>query len=131
VTRLATRVGTTWTLELPFETPLSLNDRAPWPVRQKQVRAWRDAAHRLARAHRIPPCERVRIQLCYVPRDDRRRDPLNLVASLKAVEDGIVDAGVIPDDNSAHHESVMPVITAKGPPRPGRNRLWVTVTRLR
>lgn len=119
-----------WVLELPFTTPLSLNHRMNWQQKARITKPWRDAAHVLARAARIPACQRVRIELFYTPRDDRPRDPLNLVASLKPVEDGIVDAGVIPDDSARHHESVMPVITPKGPTRPGGNRLWVVVTRL-
>ncbi len=119
-----------WLLELPFTTPLSLNDRMIWQVKAKAIKPWRKAAHALAKAAGIPPCQRVRIELYYTPRDNRARDPLNLVATLKAVEDGIVDAGVIPDDSSRYHESVMPKITEKGPGRPRGNRLWVVVTRL-
>ena len=120
-----------WVLELPFTTPLSLNDRTPWPVKAKATKAWRDAAHWLARSVGVPKSHSygVSIQLYYTPRDRRRRDPLNLVASLKAIEDGIVDAGVIKDDSSAYHRSEMPIITEPGPARPGGNRLWVVIRR--
>ena len=117
-----------WVLEMPFSVPLSLNDRQVWAVKAKAVKAWRGAAWGLARNQRIPPCRRITVELLYVPRDDRARDPLNLVASLKACEDGLVDAGIIPDDSSAFHTSVMPVITRKGPPRPGGNRIWLVIT---
>lgn len=119
-----------WTLELPFTAPLSLNHRDHWRVRALKTAEWRKATHLLARAARIPRCDRVSIELFYTPRDDRARDPLNLVASLKACEDGIVDAQVIADDDSRHHTSVMPVITARGPARRSGNRLWLVVTRL-
>ncbi len=119
-----------WVLELPFTTPLSLNDRAHWRAKAAVTKTWRDAALVLIRAQRVPACGRVRVALFYTPVDNRARDPLNLVASLKAVEDGIVDAGVIPDDSMRYHTSVMPVITAKGPLRPSGNRLWVVLTRL-
>lgn len=119
-----------WTLELPFTKPMSLNDRAHWRVKARITKEWREAAHVLARAQRIPACERVHIQLFYVPADRRPRDPLNLVQSLKAVEDGIVDAGVIPNDDSRHHESVMPIITPAGPARAAGNRLWAVITAL-
>ncbi len=117
-----------WLLEMPFTAPLSLNDRLAWKVRWVKTRPWRKAATELAKQAGIPPCRRITIELFYTPRDDRARDPLNLVASLKAVEDGIVDAGVIPDDSSRYHTSVMPQITRKGPLRPGKNRLWVVIT---
>lgn len=119
-----------WVLELPFTSPLSLNDRMHWSDKAARTRLWRDAAHVLARAQRIPRCGRISAQLMYTPRDARRRDALNLVASLKACEDGLVDAGVIVDDDAAHHTSVMPVITAKGPVRPSGNRLWLVITEL-
>ncbi len=115
-------------LELPFASPLSLNDRLNWKLKWVKTKPWREAACTLAKAQHIPPCRRVEIQLWYTPRDVRARDPLNLVATLKAVEDGIVDAGVIPDDSSRYHTSVMPKITKKGPPRQGGNRLWVVIT---
>lgn len=117
-----------WVLELPFLRPLSLNDREAWPVKARRVKPWREATCVLARHNKIPPCRRIEVQLMYTPRDDRARDPLNLVASLKACEDGLVDAGVIPDDSSRFHTSVMPQITAKGPVRPKGNRFWLIVT---
>lgn len=123
-------LGQRWTLELPFTAPLSLNHRMNWAVKAKATKPWREAACVLAKAANIPACNRVSIELFYTPRDARIRDPLNLVASLKPIEDGIVDAGVLPDDNPLHHESAMPKITPKGPPRPGGNRLWVVVTRI-
>lgn len=117
-------------LELPFTRPLSLNDRMHWMLKAKHTRQWREATLVLARAARIPSCERVKIELFYTPRDGRARDPLNLVATLKACEDGIVDAKVIPDDSALHHTSVMPVITEPGPVRARGNRLWLVVTKL-
>ncbi len=117
-----------WVLELPFTSPMSLNHRDHWRVKAAKTKEWRDAATTLARAAKIPPCRRITVQLMYTPRDDRPRDPLNLVASLKACEDGLVDARVIPDDSSRYHTSVMPQITRKGPARPKGNRLWLVVT---
>lgn len=117
-----------WLLEMPFQRPLSLNDRDIWQVKFGKIKPWRTAAATLARAAKIPRCARVTIELFFTPGDNRARDPLNLVATLKAVEDGIVDAGVIPDDRGAWHTSVMPVIMPKGPLRPTGNRFWVIVT---
>jgi crossover junction endodeoxyribonuclease RusA len=117
-----------WTLELPFTTPLSLNDRESYWARAARTKVWRDAANVLARQQRIPRCARIYVQLTYTPRDVRRRDALNLVPSLKACEDGLVDAHVIPDDSTAYHTSLMPLITAKGPSRPHGNRLWLVIT---
>lgn len=115
---------------MPFTTPLSLNDRTPWQVKMGKVKPWRDAAHVLTQAAKVPPCKRVTILLEYVPRDSRDRDPLNLVATLKPIEDGIVDAGVIPDDSSRFHTSVMPVILPKGEEFRAGSRFRVTITAL-
>jgi crossover junction endodeoxyribonuclease RusA len=120
----------TWILELPFSKPLNLNEhrRQHWAKKRADIAQWREGTFWLAKAAGIPPCDRVTIQLKYVPADNRRRDPLNLVAGLKPCEDGLVDAGVIPDDSGKFHTSVMPVITEKGPPRKNGNRLWLEVT---
>lgn len=64
----------------------------------------------LARKAKVPSLKRISVELHYCPRDKRRRDPLNLVALLKPIEDGLVDAGVIPDDNPVYLEPLMPKI---------------------
>ena len=38
----------------------------------------------------------------------------NLVPTFKALVDGLVDAGVVPDDDDDHVERLMPTITAPG-----------------
>jgi crossover junction endodeoxyribonuclease RusA len=54
---------------------------------------------------------RIAVGLTYVPRDKRRRDPDNLVVPLfKALVDGIVDAGIVPDDTPEYVIRSMPVI---------------------
>lgn len=113
-----------WELVLPFTTQLSLNDRKHWAVRMKEVKQWRDAAHVLARAAKIPWCRRIRVELHYVPGTNARRDPDNLVASLKPCIDGLVDAGVVTDDTEHFVERVFPIIhSATG--KPGRFYLKV------
>jgi crossover junction endodeoxyribonuclease RusA len=110
---------TEWLLDLPFTRPLSLNDRMHHMAKARKVREYRDAAHWVIKAAKVPACEKVRVTVIYRPRDNRRRDPLNLVATLKACEDGMVDAGVVPDDNPEYVESVMPLIDVADPQDPG------------
>lgn len=98
-----------WRLELPFTTQLSLNDRVHWAVKMKLVKEWRDATHVLARAAKIPACRRIQVEFHYVPRTNQRRDPDNLVASLKPCVDGLVDAGIVPDDTEEFVERVWPI----------------------
>lgn len=116
-----------WTLELPMTKPLSLNGREHYRVKAKQVAEVRRAAHLLARAARVPACGRISVELHYAPRDRRRRDPLNLAATLKPVEDGIVDAKVVPDDTPEFVQPTMPVID---PPTGSAGRLYVVIREL-
>lgn len=99
-----------WRIDLPFTKPLSLNGREHWRVKAKRVSEVRKATALLTRSANVPALNRISVELHYAPRDKRRRDPLNLVATLKPIEDGIVDAGVIPDDTPRYLTSVMPII---------------------
>lgn len=118
-------MDSTWLLTLPFSKPLNLNHRQHHMVRAKAVREVREAACLLARSAKIPACRKVRVTLVYTPRDGRRRDSLNLVPMLKACEDGLVDAGVVPDDTPVYLESQMPLIDAPTPGQPGQVQLYV------
>lgn len=120
--------GRTWTFELPLHKPLSLNgSRGQHYARARLVKTVRWRAKVAAIEARIPACGRVAIELHYAPRDLRRRDPFNLVATLKPVEDGIVDAGVIPDDTPQYSEPTVPVIDE---PTGQPGRLYVVVREL-
>ncbi len=113
--------GRTWDIRLPWTTPpASANDRDHWRVKARKVADIRWAAtacvFRDVLAHEL---DRVAVGLTYVPRDRRRRDPDNLVVPLfKALVDGIVDAGIVPDDTPAYVLRSMPVIAEPdGDPR--------------
>ena len=116
---------TEWKIDLPLTRPLSMNDRLHWAERARQVRMLRRAVFLLARSKQIPACEHITTELHYVPRDSRRRDAVNLVATLKACEDGIVDAGVVKDDTPQYVTSVMPII--HDPVRARHGRLYLVV----
>lgn len=88
----------TWTIRLPYtKPPLSLNDRMHW---RKKASITKDIRQYVLQTawYVIPACSAAEVELHYVPRDKRRRDRDNLVATLKPCMDGLVDAGVIPDD---------------------------------
>lgn len=60
----------------------------------------------------------TRITARHVSDVNRRRDPLGLAERLKGVVDGLVDAGLIPDDDEKHIEIVLaPAIVAKSATR--------------
>src|SRR5438128_2023215 len=85
-----------WTFDLPMTKPLSMNARQHWRPKARAVAHVRRMTCLLAQQRKIPACSRIAVELHYAPRDSRRRD--NLVATLKQpVEDGLVDAGVVPD----------------------------------
>ena len=114
----------TWMFTLPMTTPLSLNSRQHWRSKARDVAEVRAAAYARARAAHIPALPRIAVELHYAPRDRRRRDALNLVATLKPIEDGIVDAGIVPDDTAEFVQPTMPVLD---PPNGIHGRLYVIV----
>lgn len=79
---------------------LTANQRGHWAVRCGLIKQWRQAADYTARYHRVPPmaAANIVIELCF--RAYRRRDPANWAPTGKAIVDGLVDAGVLPDDRA-------------------------------
>ena len=94
----------TWVIELPSGLELlNANDRdGHWARRKRVTEALRAAAGWLARKQQVPPMRRAHVLAVYEPPDRRRRDPANLYPSVKACVDGLVDAGVLPDDDATH-----------------------------
>lgn len=78
--------------------PLSLNDRVHWAKKAKLTAEMREVTGWLARAARIPKLEKISVTLIWYVKDERGRDTDNPVLTAKAVYDGLVDAGVVPDD---------------------------------
>jgi Holliday junction resolvase RusA-like endonuclease len=92
---------------------LSLNGRQHWAARNRAAQALKKAAWAKALQAKLPRLERVAITVEYQPPDKRRRDPDNYAATGKPLIDGLVIAGILPDDNSAHvtdvHFTIGPV----------------------
>lgn len=92
-----------WTVELPERLPLlNANDRLHWTARRDKTAAIRTVAWALATQAHIPPLRRAHIVAEYCPTDRRRRDPANWAPTAKAAVDGLVDAGVLPDDSAEY-----------------------------
>lgn len=82
-----------------------------------------------ARALRIPPLARVRIDLHWTPAKGTRADPSNLHPTRKAAEDGICgDAFLVPDDTPQWSEPRVPIIDAPDPA--SVHRLYVVIYEL-
>lgn len=115
-----------WTIRLPLIRPLTLNARQHWAVKAREVRQLRGDTLLLARNLRMGHHDRVEVRLTYYPKDRRRRDSDNLVATYKVACDALVSAKIVDDDDPAHMVKHMPVIaTPDGDPR-----LEMTVTPL-
>lgn len=99
---------------IPAE-PLSLNkaNKLHWAERRRLTDPWKHLAWatalqaRLADALRQAPCT-VTVHIPFPT--NHRRDPHNYVPVCKAVVDGLVKAGVWPDDNPAWVTVTEPVL---------------------
>lgn len=71
------------------------------------------------------PWNHVIVTAAFFHKVNRRRDPDNATGSLKATYDGIVDSGLVPDDDSKHMRRGEPTfeIDIKSP------RIELTITR--
>lgn len=93
--------------ELPFPpAELSPNARIDWHPKAKHIADYRQACAQLAKSARVaeggtwPLPAPVNARYTFVLTSRRRRDFCNLYSAFKAGEDGIVDAGLIGDDNA-------------------------------
>lgn len=93
-----------WRLRLPYERPpLSLNQRLHWAAKARLTKQVRERVAWLCLAEHLPRgLDRIEVLLVVHPKDRRRRDGDNYVATLKPCLDGLVDHGLVPDDNSDH-----------------------------
>lgn len=98
-------------VEFPQPAPvMSLNDRLHWAAKARWTKLWRETAGWHARAmHRARP-EPIVVQIYLPVKDKRRRDPHNFTPTFKAACDGLVDAGVVPDDSEQWVTMLEPVL---------------------
>jgi crossover junction endodeoxyribonuclease RusA len=96
-----------WTigLEVPWASEvISMNARSHWTNTHRQIHALRARGFATMRTA-SPPAPRFYRATCVVylrfP-DKRRRDLQNYHKTLKALIDGFVDAGLLPDDDAKH-----------------------------
>ena len=116
-----------WLIVFPAPAPLlNMNERLHWTKQRSRARAWRAAA-RLGVFHTVPrppiaaPPSTVRVYLPVLGL--RRRDPHNYFPTVKHIVDGLVDAGMWPDDTPEYVTTVEPVLrphvrTRPQPPLP-------------
>lgn len=98
---------------------MNMNQRVSWRTRHRLTKAWRSAACVAAVDELGAPSARVR-QACTVAitlpvPDARRRDPHNYFATVKPIIDGLVDAGIWPDDTPEWVTTTEPTLEVRRP----------------
>ena len=88
--------------------PLSMNQRLHWRKKAEITKDIRTATRLLA--HRIPFLGNCEMSLVWNVTDRRIRDADNAIPTLKAMCDGIVDAGIVLDDRPEFMTKLMPTI---------------------
>ena len=92
---------TTYTLAIPGR-PISSNKRMHYRDWAKETARWRLATFEAARNFNLPPLATVKVQACPWLKGRRSQDVGACMRAVKAAIDGLVDAGVLPDDTPAH-----------------------------
>lgn len=102
-----------WLLMLPYTSPpLTENQRLHWRKKALIVKQTRQVAYFLA--HGIPALGRCEVHLTWYVTTKHRRDEDNIVPTLKALCDGLVDAGLVGDDTKEFMVKLMPEIVQLG-----------------
>lgn len=121
-----------WAFHLPWEkNPIPANKpsgKSHWASIYRATAPVRQMGLTLTRAAKIRPQPRIRVRLDWEVVDRRTRDEDNLVPCMKALVDGIKEAGVIPDDHRTYCLRDMPEIhyAPRSPKRPAAfMRLWI------
>lgn len=70
--------------------------------RAARTREWRDAFVKLCWLQSVPPLEWFTVEAIPVCPDQRRPDVGNVFPAVKAAIDGLIDAGVAPDDTDVY-----------------------------
>ena len=104
---------------------LNANDRSHWARKARITRYWRDLTATKARQAGASDMGRVHVTATFHKPTSRRYDPANLYPTVKACVDGLVDAGVVRDDD--HRHVVGPDMRAG---EPGPRRITLTIRSL-
>lgn len=103
---------------------LNANDGGHWAPRRQKVKAWRTAAHYNARSYTKGFTGQADVFVRLDVPDNRRRDPSNYMPTVKALVDGLTDAGWWPDDTPEWVHTNEPELRVVG----RKAALTVTIT---
>lgn len=106
------------TIDIPPQEWMSANDRMHWAQKAKRTKALRSRAAWLARQARLETDTPVLVVASIGYPRGGKADPGNAAPTVKAILDGLTDAGVWPDDDSDHvigpHYTRGPKVDQKG-----------------
>lgn len=95
------------------------NSRRHWRTVRKEIQRWRRAVG-FAVLGREPPRPLEKAYVRFVRHSAREPDPTNLAESFKAVEDALVVAGIMADDQSYNYAGGKPDVRwQEAPPKRG------------
>jgi len=119
-----------YVLEFDYTSPpLTANQRMHWREKAKITAKVRAVTYILARAHQIPPLGKCWVGLTWFVTDGIRRDADNVVPTLKAMCDGLVDALVVADDTPDLMTKFMPEIV-RLPKEDGPARMTLRIEKI-
>lgn len=87
---------------IPRNLLLTANQRMHWRKKAQRTKAIRELAAVQTRTFKAEPMEAAHCLVELTWPDRRRRDAHNLMPTIKACIDGIVDAKLLPDDSDKH-----------------------------
>lgn len=107
-TQGAATVTVSYTLLVPGELITVNGTRGKhWSAYGPLVKLWRRDARLVALAAQVPHCDKVRIIAVPMQCRGRLADPGAHAVCVKAAVDGLVDAGVIDDDDGSYVECII------------------------
>lgn len=120
-------MSTTLTFTIPATWWLSANDRMHWAPKAKRTTYLRDLGCLVAIGQRVPEYDVAHVAAFIGYTRNGKADPANASPTVKALIDGMVDAGVWPDDDSTH---VIGPTYLRGPksPTPGHYTVRLVLT---
>ena len=92
----------TFTLDIPTKLVHTLNARGHWTKHRAKIKALRELGGIKWREQQHPMMDRASVSIWIQYPDKRRRDVHNDMATAKPLIDGMVSAGMLPDDDHRH-----------------------------
>lgn len=120
-----------WVLDFAYaKNPIPKNgSRGNHRAHARLVRAVRTVTKRYAGLYQVPALERCTVALTWYVLTSHRRDTVNLADTLKAMQDGLVDAGVVSDDTPDVMNTIMPAIVRVDPLKHRAGWMELVITR--